>query len=210
MAETLLSPSNILLYGRVLTDLTLNLPRDPTLDPPTSAASRRGAGTTAAASTAPGATVAATVSSPQKGGQNRFLERQLTADKGDPARVPALARIYGFSYEGHYYDLARPAIFLVHGPGDDPEAPRPTSDPRVSRAPADADRTGIAYTDRLFSEDIRVWSYDKSDISIRLDPESGPLEQILLQAELSSERLQMIYSGNKARLRGNRGGGFSD
>jgi hypothetical protein len=211
MAETLLSPSNILLYGRVLTDLTLDLPRDPTLDSPTSATSRRGAGTTRATSTGSGSMVASTASSPpQKGGQNRFLERQLTADKNVPERVPKLARIYGFSYEGHYYDLARAAIFLVHGPGDDPEAPRPAPDSRVARAPADADRIGIAYTDRSFADDIKVWTYDKGDFSIRLDPETGPLEQILLQAELRSDKLQTYYSGQDLFLRRNRPKGMSD
>jgi hypothetical protein len=130
-----------------------------------------------------------------------FLQDQLTADQVDPDRSPRLARIYGFSFEGHYYDLAKPAIFLVHGPGNDPEAFRPdTARPnsRVDRAPADADRTGVGSSASSFSHDIRVWSYDKGDFSIRLDPESGPFEQILLQAELRPDKQQTYYGGQSA------------
>ncbi|MCP4470849.1 MAG: hypothetical protein GY815_09210 [Gammaproteobacteria bacterium] len=29
--------------------------------------------------------------------------------------------------------------------------------------------------------DIKVWSYDKADFSVRLDVDSGPLEDILLE-----------------------------
>src|SRR4051794_11996553 len=31
---------------------------------------------------------------------------------------PVLARIYGFSFEGNYYKMASPAIFVVNGPGE--------------------------------------------------------------------------------------------
>jgi hypothetical protein len=170
--ETLLSPSGILLYGRLLSDLEFNYrpPTDqepqPNQDDP-----------------------------PPRLGDNKFLQKQLEA--GD-AR---LARIYGFSYEGHYYDLARPAIFLVHGPGTDPEGPRP-GQARVSRAPADADRTGIAGRAASFSEDVKVWSYDKADYSLRFEVDTGPLEQILLEAEMRSDRPRGYYSGADMRIAG--------
>jgi hypothetical protein len=45
-------------------------------------------------------------------GANQFLRAQLNAANAQ------LARIYGFSFEGHYYDLAKPVIMLVHGPGE--------------------------------------------------------------------------------------------
>jgi hypothetical protein len=138
---------------------------------------------------------------PPRLGDNNFLQNQLDADREDSTKEPKLARIYGFSYEGHYYDLAKPAIFLVHGPGNDPEAWRPGTalpDARFDRAPSDGDRSGIARTATSFAEDMRVWSYDKGDFSIRLDPESGPLEQILLQAELRPDKQQTYYSGQSA------------
>ena len=43
-------------------------------------------------------------------GDNGQLEDQF----GPDARF---ARIYGFSFDGAYYDLARPVVFLVHGVG---------------------------------------------------------------------------------------------
>jgi hypothetical protein len=169
--ETLLSPSNVLLYGRVLRDLTI------TFLPPT-----------------PGNTPVPRLSA------NSFLQNQL-------ARADAtLARIYAFTYEGRYYDLPRPVIFLVHGPGADPEGPRPgapgSANARVSRAPADADRTGTASEDYAFSDDMKVWSYDKGDFSLRMDVETGTFDQILLEASLMPESQSTAYSGAHARLSG--------
>jgi hypothetical protein len=174
MAETLLSPSNILLYGRVLVDISITFhepPRTPIDDvhPPDPESCKRFPDPEA----------------PPRLGQNNFLLNQLMRDpEQDEQTTPRLARIYGFSFEGHYYDLPKPAIFLVHGPGSDPEAWRPSGalpHARVARAPADADRTGVASTPSSFSEDMRVWSYDKNDHSLRLDTDSGTFEQILLE-----------------------------
>jgi hypothetical protein len=204
MPETLLSPSNVLLYGRVLKDLEFT--RHPSNTEPVDDV-HPPAGTECEQFPPPPA--------PPRLGDNNFLERQLGAG-GDGTR-PVLARIYGFSYEGHYYDLARPAIFLVHGLGSDPEAWRPavdglnkTPEGRYDRAPSDADRSGVARTGTSFADDIRVWSYDKGDFSIRLDPETGPLEQILLDAELRPDKHQTYYSGQDAFLRRNRSRGLSD
>jgi hypothetical protein len=213
MPETLLSPSNILLYGRVLADVLLQHPH---VQPsPPSASSSGESGESAASSDTSGNpdggpedVVPPPPDAPPKLGENTFLQKQLTVDAANEQKRARLARIYGFSYEGHYYDLARPAIFLVHGPGSDPEAFRPGTErleSRGDRAPADADRTGIAYTASSFSHDMRVWSYDKGDFSIRLDPDNGTFEQILLQVELQTERVQSHYSGQRTRLRGTRG-----
>jgi hypothetical protein len=192
MPETLLSPSNILLYGRVMTDISLvrgdpnssppvHDPYEDLIDPELTDDGRikdaHGVEEQECHTLPP-------PPPPPRLGDNNFLQRQLTAYGQTDATRPRLARIYGFSFEGHYYDLPKPAIFLVHGPGSDPEAWRPsTSLPhaRVDRAPADADRTGVASTPSSFSEDMRVWSYDKSDHSLRLDSDSGTLEQILLE-----------------------------
>src|SRR5262249_45083039 len=133
-------------------------------------------------------------------GTNLFLQGQLRA------AGTTIARIYGFSYEGHYYDMARPALFLVHGPGQPAE--RPGAPPnRAAGAPDGTDRTGFASTARSFSEDMRVWAYDKGDLSIRFDVETGSFEQILLHVELSTDRLGMTFSGKTVRLRGPLGGG---
>ena len=102
----------------------------------------------------------------------------------DQVKGGRFARIYGFSYEGNYYDLPRPALFLVHGEGDlvtqDPADPRLV--PFPSRAPAPTSLTGIAAAGYDFADGLRVWSYDKGDYTIRMDVETGMFEDVLLDA----------------------------
>jgi hypothetical protein len=175
MPETLLTSHAILLYGREVLGVTLARASDAmAMEPPDSAE--------------PGALAQAQAPAPSPLGDNRFLERQLQADGA------RLARIYAFSFEGHYYDLPKPVIFLVHGEGSDPEAVRPANS-RAGRAPADADRTGVASSPGSFSEDIRVWTYDKGDFSLRLDPDTGTLEQILLERCLGGGGWGGAYGG---------------
>jgi hypothetical protein len=100
---------------------------------------------------------------------------------------PNLARIYAFSFEGAFYQLARPAIFLVHGLGT------PVGD---WFNPSTLDQVGVAAREWDFSgnsslsvpygspQDICCWEYEKGDFSLRLDLDAGPFEQILLQAAL--------------------------
>src|SRR5256885_16903976 len=123
MAETLLSATTVLLYGRELEDLKLepgHLPGNG--EPPRD--------------TAPG--------SPPRLGRNNFLRNQLGAHLGGPPeRFPRFARIYCFGYEGAIYDLSRPQIFLVHGSGTLVEGPIPgkqTEQLRYWRAPGTLDR----------------------------------------------------------------------
>ncbi len=129
---------------------------------------------------------------------NNLLQKEVTQSSGQPER--GLARIYAFSYEGHYYDLSKPALFVVHGPGD----------PAVTRA---VEHTGLAASAVEFAPDVRVWAYDKSDLSIRLDIETGTFDQILLEGELRADRtrgstsgfnVRLSTSGFNVRLRGNR------
>jgi hypothetical protein len=168
MPETLLSTSEVLLFGRLLEDLNIATPH-PGVD---------------------------------KGrGYNKLLANQLQPD----AR---LARIYGFSFEGAYQDLPAPTIFLVHGEGVsatrwmedkeggeviDADAPGRLA----SRAPNEPDLSGTASADFQIADDIRVWPYDKSDYSIRLDATTGPLEQILLDMFYEVE-MPMLSGGRVA------------
>lgn len=210
MPETLLSPSGVLLYGRVVTDLTVNVPAAP-VQPNTPPVGQPLPAPAQPPDPEPH-------NPPPRLGDNNFLQRQLRAHAGNDHLIARIARIYGFSYEGHYYDLAKPALFLVHGDGV--RAERPGRDPaqgqqqppftRVARGPDDADRTGVASTERAFSEEMLVWAYDKGDFSIRLDVETGTFEQILLEVELSADRIKIQYAGQKARLRGDRGPGNED
>jgi hypothetical protein len=112
----------------------------------------------------------------KRGGLPSEMEQQLGVDF-----EPVLARIYGFSFEGTYYDLPRPALFLVHGEGfdfTDPKTPPKFRD--AARAPAEPSTAGVGTADFDFADDIRVWSYDKADYTIRMDVETGMFEDILL------------------------------
>jgi hypothetical protein len=121
-------------------------------------------------------------------GTNRFLEDQ--ANQG-----ALFARIYGFSYEGSYFELASPTLFLVHGEG---ELVTPKNEPpeQGSRAPTDPSRTGVAAAEFQFSNDMRVWSYDKADFTVRMDVETGMLEQVLLDAYFGGDEGAFV-SGSK-------------
>ena len=164
MAETLLSVSEVLLFGREMEDMKFSYVSPPTsppndqddCDPPR-----------------PGIQINA----------NAQFQRQLAADPGGEF-APRFARIYGFSFEGCYYDLDAPIIMLVHGPGT--VAERLAGDQRASRGPESPDRSGNAAQAHSFAEEIRVWSYDKGDFSVRMDPISGTLEDILLDIEIGS------------------------
>jgi hypothetical protein len=110
-----------------------------------------------------------------RGGLPSEIEQQLDYDY-----YPILARIYGFSFEGTYYDLPRPMLFLVHGEGIDFVDPKDSKKRRPAQSPADPSISGVAAADFDYADDIRVWSYDKADYTIRMDIETGMFEDILL------------------------------
>ncbi len=126
-------------------------------------------------------------------GANHFLRDQL-ADT-----TAKFARIYGFSYEGAYYNLSRPAIFLVHGdgtpafppvpsaPGTSTPPPTPPPHSQMARGPGTTDQSGVAEKGWDFSSDIMMWEYDKGDFSLRLDVTVGTFEDILLEAEIETQ-----------------------
>jgi len=116
-------------------------------------------------------------------GNNQFLDDQLDEKAG-------FARIYGFSYEGDYFDLPSPTLFLVHGDGElvsqdkNATAGKHGFPSNLSRAPRDPSIGGMAAADFQFADDIRVWDYDKADYTIRMDVATGMFEQVLLDATL--------------------------
>ena len=143
-------------------------------------------------------------------GANSFLRQQL---KANGARF---ARIYGFSFEGLYRPLQRPAIFLVHGDGDNASPPAAqikqaaATTANISIVPNDAfldpattpvDSSGVAAKEWEFSTDIKVWEYDQADFSIRFDVSSGPLDRILIDREEAGDEMP-YFRGSKTRLRG--------
>ena len=146
MSESLLSVSEVLLFGRILDDLVYKRRASRTL------------------------------------GDNKQLDDQFafTGEK-DGDQTPGFAKIYGFAFEGTYFDLPVPVIFLVHGKGQsatDDNLPGNLG----SRAPNEPSKSGVAAADFQIANDIRVWSYDKADQTMRLDVSAGMFEQVLLDA----------------------------
>ena len=112
----------------------------------------------------------------KKLGKNNFLENQQEG--------MVIARIYGFAYEGTYYDLPTAILFGVHGDGE-LVTELGADTPFRSRAPRQPSLGGIAAADFEFADDILVWSYDKADYTVRMDVETGMFEQVLLEAYFS-------------------------
>ncbi|MFW8594457.1 hypothetical protein [Cribrihabitans neustonicus] len=108
-------------------------------------------------------------------GKNRLLEDQIAGNA-------VLARIYGFAYEGSYYELPEPTVFMVHGKGKKAY----TRSGAFSRAPLDPSDSGVASAEYQVADGIRVWDYDKADYTIRMDVMTGMLEQVLLDVYFGS------------------------
>jgi hypothetical protein len=125
--------------------------------------------------------------------------------------MPQFARIYAFSFEGAYYPLPRPPIFLVHGAG------LPINAPQITWSTFET--AGVMGREWDFSasdnpnlkglSDLRYWEYEKGDFSIRLDPDAGPFEQILLQMALRSGADRADRSGAGVSGAGVSGAGVS-
>lgn len=111
----------------------------------------------------------------QRAGGQPSPFRNPLVDKLDPTNepTPRLARIFGFSFEGHYFALRAPALFLVHGDGL----------PVAAGDPIDFQRIGVAYKEQTFTANLRVWLYDRSDMTVRLDIGSGTLQEMLIDPE---------------------------
>jgi hypothetical protein len=141
----------------------------------------------------------------------RTLRRGAHVDKDgsvtvDPDKRQFFARIYSFSYEGHYYRLPRPLLFLVNKPGK-PVGGDSTSEavteaaaqalggsgrsefkPRGFPKKFSAKLTGVEARDWNFSEDILVWAVDRKDLAVCLDVEIGNYQEILLDSMIASDR----------------------
>jgi hypothetical protein len=89
------------------------------------------------------------------------------------------ARIYGFSYEGHYYKMPRPLLFLVRGEGQ----ARPPEEAGDGYRQFNTRFVGVEAKDWQFGNDIRVWAVDKHDIAVCLDIEMDTYDQVLLQSQ---------------------------
>jgi hypothetical protein len=90
-----------------------------------------------------------------------------------------LARIYGFSYQGNYYKMSTPAVFLVYGEGEE-----------VVAGYQDAitlSKMGVEFKDAVFSKEVRVWPADQLDVAVRIDITIGWLSDVLLADEVNPD-----------------------
>ncbi|MEM9331920.1 MAG: pentapeptide repeat-containing protein [Pseudomonadota bacterium] len=91
-------------------------------------------------------------------------EKKTNGKKEEPALE--IARVYGYSFNGSYYEMASPCLFQVSGksePAKKVEVPGPNLD-----------------DDDPFYESLQVWEVNKSDKTIRLDVDAGTFESVLL------------------------------
>jgi Pentapeptide repeats (8 copies) len=248
MVETLLAPSTIKLYGRVVKDLSYKYDPEsvvtgvnhflqnqlatgaavPNLSGIATANSNSVTGVNSLAGLHPGMTVSATYQGNQVFNASTTIlslgptlnsfsisSNPANATGGNavpivavfPNTEPNFARIYAFTFEGAIYTLPRPSIFLVHGAGAALDITNAnTAANQVNRSTMD--QAGVIAREWEFSasqplgqqSDLRYWEYEKGDFSLRLDPEAGPLEQILLVAALRggadmADRATAIRSG---------------
>ena len=110
----------------------------------------------------------------------RRIERLLRRDGSRN-----FARVYSFSYEGHYYTLPRPVLFLLTGAGHNPQ------DAATAAGGVFPFRTkfsGVGARDWTFSEDIKVWAVDRKDLAVCLDMEVANYQELLLNPSMASGR----------------------
>ena len=88
--------------------------------------------------------------------------------------------VYGFEFEGHYYDLPKPAILMVNG---------------TAQTPTDAG--AVVQPHPILADNIQVWSVNKGDMSVRLDVDAGPLEDILLEQAIDAAGLAAQTSAKR-------------
>lgn len=132
-------------------------------------------------------------------GANTFVLNQI--DEDSAGKKAQLARIYAFAFEGVLCELMRPAIFLVHGDGEDPSE-EAAADDRAARQPGWSGRTGVGILPAHFSKDMQVWVYDKNDFTMRLDVDTGDFVDLLIGPEIAMRDPMAASSGMLARQSG--------
>ena len=78
---------------------------------------------------------------------------------------PQFARIYGFSYGGAYYEMASATLLVVHGNGT---------------SVSSVDVPGPESGGDKFIKSLKAWEYDRTAHTMRMDMDSGSIEELLL------------------------------
>jgi len=99
----------------------------------------------------------------------------------------SLARIYSFSFQGQYFELASPALFIVRDQGKD-VLPNGPLKGRV-------EDTGLASLPPHFATDLKYWTHERGDLTVRLDITAGAFSRVLLEYELADDGMQTFVRG---------------
>lgn len=191
-SENIFTPFEIKLFGRVLEDLQIVRPV-----PNPSVTEARGKGFRKASDFDD-----SLLEQQVKGAYDFEIDPSTNKPKDErtPRSTPTLARIYNFAYEGELYQLPKPTIFLVYGEGTSPEgAIFKNSNAGNSTT---VDETGTASRHWFFEDDIKMWVYEKSAMTIRFDLATGSFEDILLEATLATMSRMAGRSGELAARSG--------
>ena len=109
-------------------------------------------------------------------GKNRDnLAFIVAANLEGTKRVRSIGVIYGYAYEGHCYDLPKPAIMLI-----------PVS-------PTEIPKNDCGY-DKKKGHNYMVWVVDKLEACEHVEINSGFVEQLILDANLPGRRSPSTYS----------------
>jgi len=110
------------------------------------------------------------------------LESQLINGADDKKRAATLARIYAFSYEGTYYELPAPVVFLVHGTGKDASEAQLGRRGRAlpARAPGDPSLTGLSAARLPVHRQPQGLVLRQGRLHLRMEVQTGMFEQMLL------------------------------
>jgi hypothetical protein len=180
--ETLVGDSTIYLFGRVMEDIRLAVPQD---------VYRIG-----------------DEHKPGDGEPRRLRRPSPNHLVVDQLRSPdaLIARIYAFSFQNEFFELVKPALFVVNGEGETPIRSDDDlqDDDMIDRRGDERKQrdygfpiglTGLAQMGGNLATELRVWAYDRDDFSVRLDIMTGSFDRILIEHEFAEEGLQGFVRG---------------
>ena len=93
----------------------------------------------------------------------------MGAQTDNAFKAVKLANIYAYEYQGNVYVLSRPCVYLVKGDGSEIVG------------------EGNRLQTKLNTTSMLQWSLDRAEKTLRVQLESGPIEEILLDSMLTGE-----------------------
>ncbi len=110
----------------------------------------------------------------------RCRSRQVCADDGATKdTTPTMALIYGYMFEGHTYQMARPRIMVV---GEEKSDYRPG--------------TGGNGIDPQPTGDLYVWRMNRESATVSIAVESGSIETLILEANTPGAASKASYASH--------------